>query len=392
MRMKPSRFAVVALLFLGSALAAAAQDAPARPVKVRVTAEQANLRESADIGSSIVQMIPEGAVLDADRKEGEWYFVRFTLEDGGVIGGFIHESLVEVVGGPAPAPPPEERTAPAARPRERGPRSGGIGRIEKPEFRTGSFPLELSVSAGAGPVSPRQLNDGTKGYAAYTGAVLGIPVPGSPDTLGLALLAGFELTYRVSPELAVGLGADYIRGANGDTLVFTDGLVTERLVTKPSARAVPVKLVVRYYPGAGFYARGGLGIYSARAGYLYRNVGAEAWEQWKGTASASGIGAEAALGGEWEIAPRTAFFAEAGFRLARFGGLTGKNVYTNSAGDAVTEPGTLYYFHRIAPDENAYPLLFVMGSPPEGEDIVDYRRAAVDLSGTAVRAGVRFRF
>ena len=59
---------VVAFVFLSAAvtLAAAAQIAPARPRKVKITAEQANLREKPDIGSSIVQMIPNGAALEAD--------------------------------------------------------------------------------------------------------------------------------------------------------------------------------------------------------------------------------------------------------------------------------------------------------------------------------------
>src|SRR5512137_2694708 len=97
MRMKSIVISLLVTLAAGVMSVAAAQDAPARATKIKVTAEQANLREKPDIGSSIVQQIPEGTVLEADRKEGEWYFVRYTLEDGGVIGGWIHESLVEVV-------------------------------------------------------------------------------------------------------------------------------------------------------------------------------------------------------------------------------------------------------------------------------------------------------
>ena len=101
MRMRSCLLAVLVVGLVAAPLLAAAQAAPG-PVKIKVTAEQANLREKPDIGSGIVQQIPEGTVLDADRKEGEWYFVRYTLEDGGVIGGYIHESLVQVVEGAAP--------------------------------------------------------------------------------------------------------------------------------------------------------------------------------------------------------------------------------------------------------------------------------------------------
>ena len=393
MRFKTAGLVVAALLVLGPGPAAAGQVAPApRPVKLKVAAEQANLREKPDIGSAIVQMIPEGTVLQADGRDGEWYFVRYALEDGGVIGGFIHESLVEVLGEAAPAPAPKA-PEPAPPPgRERRPRTGGIGRIERPEFRSGSVPLEISFSAGAGPVAPRHLNDGTKGYAGYAGAVLGLPAPDAPDTVGLAVAAGFELVYRASPRLAVGLGADWVRGAAGDELLFESETASETLVTKPAARAVPVKLIVRYYPGAGFFVRGGLGVYAVKAAYLYRHVREDGWEQWKGQATGGGLGAEAALGGEWKVASRTLLFAEAGFRYARFGGLTGTGVYANSTGDSRTEPGTLYFFRRTAPDGETYPLLFVLAEPPEGEDIVDARRAVLDLSGTAVRVGIRYRF
>src|SRR5512143_550423 len=106
MAMNPRRiwFAAVILIFsaaVSAALPAAGQE---RSIRVKGTAEQANLRERPDISSAVVQQIPEGTVLEADKKEGEWYLVRYTLEDGGVIAGYIHESLVTVVEGEAVAP------------------------------------------------------------------------------------------------------------------------------------------------------------------------------------------------------------------------------------------------------------------------------------------------
>ena len=57
-------------------------------IKLRVTAEQANVREKPDIVSAILQQFPEGATLEAERKEGEWYAVLLEKEGGGfVLGG-----------------------------------------------------------------------------------------------------------------------------------------------------------------------------------------------------------------------------------------------------------------------------------------------------------------
>ncbi len=391
MRVTRTVLSVLTILVLGAAVLAAAPGGQARPAKVKVTAEQANLREKPDIGSSIVQQIPEGAVLEADRKDGEWYFVRYVLEDGGVLGGWIHESLVEVVEA-APAAraiEPDRRTAaPAKRPS----RPVRIGKIRMPDLRTGDLPLEFAVSGGLGSVAPRDINDATRGYAGWTAAENGVAAPPSPGLLRLGYVFGFELNYRFSPRLAFGIGADYLRAARRDETAYEDPAFTETLVTRPAARAVPVKLLVRYYPGAGFYVRGGLGVYAVKAAYLYRHELPDPGgsRQMKGEATGSGIGAEAAFGGEWKFGARTVFFVEAGFRLARFGRLTGKNIVTDFAGSVTTEPGTLYFVRETAADGNDYPLLYVSGSAPD--DAVEARRAVVNLSGTAARAGVRFRF
>lgn len=379
------------ILAVGTGLFAAPPGAQDRPTRIKITAEQANLREKPDIGSSIVQQIPEGVVVEADRKDGEWYFVRYTLEDGGVIGGWIHESLVEVVEAGTIARVEREKEQEAAPARRRG-RPIRIGKIEMPELSTGGIPLEFAFSAGLGYVAPRDLNRGTRGYADANAADHGVAAPPPAGVLHIAYLFGFEVTYRLTPRLAVGLGADYMRAANKDRTEYEDPAFTETLVTRPAARTVPFKILARYYPGAGFYVRGGLGIYSVKASYLYRHELPESsdWRQLKGEASGSGLGGEAAFGGEWEIAPRTVFFAEAGVRMARFGKLTGTNTTTHLTGQVVTEPGTLFYVSRVAEDGNTYPLVYVAASAPV--DAADSRRAVVDLSGASVRAGVRYRF
>jgi hypothetical protein len=385
MRVRPALFFLLALT-AGAMLLPAAQKAPAGAAKVKVVAEQANLREKPDIGSSIVQQIPEGTVLDADKKEGEWYFVRYALEDGGVIGGWIHESLVEVVSGTAPVPQAAQPPAAGAPP------PAGSGAATAAGSGHGSFPLEISFSIGPSSMAPRDLNDGTRGYVDWYGASIGIPAPSGVDILHLAVVGGVELSYSISPRLAVGLAVDGLSGSDADTVAFVDLNTSETLSTHPSVSATPVKATARYYPGAGFYLRAALGVYSVRAGYVFRHEYDNVWEQWKGTAKASALGGEAAFGGEWRIAARTAVFVEAGFRMASFSELTGESVYTNSAGESLTEPGTLYFFHKTAGGSTAYPIIAVRASEPAESGVVDARRAEINISGTALRVGVRYRF
>jgi hypothetical protein len=386
MRMRSGLLVFLLALIIGATLLPASQKVPARTVKIRVTAEQANLREKPDIGSSIVQQIPEGAVLEADKKEGEWYFVRYTLEDGGVIGGWIHESLAEVVEEAGPAPAAVTPPAPAA------PRPAATGQARFRGSRADSFPLELAVSGGIGTLAPRDLNNGTRGFADWVSASVGLPATEPADILHAGLLADVELSYRLSPRLALGLGASALSARNGDKIVLTDQVLTETISTKPSITGGAVKLTARFYPGAGFYIRGALGVYSAKAGYRFRDEGDGSWEEWRGSATAAGLGGEAAFGGEWAVGKRTDVFVEAGFRMASFEELRGQNVYTNSEGERLTETGILYFFHKTAADENDYPLLAVRESPPAEAGVVDSRRARINLSGTAVRVGFRYRF
>jgi hypothetical protein len=370
-------FLVVSLA--GAPLFAAAQKAPAR---VKVIAEQANLREKPDIGSSIVQQIPEGTVLEADRKEGEWYFVRYTLEDGGVIGGWLHESLVEPVAGGTPVPAAVPTAAVPAQ-------SSGTASARS---ETSAFPLEISVSAGVATLAPRDLNDGARGFPDWFGAMVGIPAPETADILHLGSAAEIELAYRISPRLAIGLGAGYLHAANGDKMTFADELDTRTVSTKPSVSSGSVKATVRFYPGAGLYLRGALGLYSVKAGYLYRIEGDGTWTESKGSATATSLGAEAAFGGEWAVGSRTAFFAEAGLRMAGVDELTGENTDSSSADVKVIETGTLYFFGRMAADGNDYPLVAVRASAPAGTDYVGTRRAEINLSGMSLRVGFRYRF
>jgi hypothetical protein len=374
-------------VILALALLCPAQETPARPMKVKVTAEQANLREKPDIGSAIVQQIAEGTVLEADKKEGEWFFVRYPLEDGGVIGGYIHESLVEVVDQGA-APAPKEKASTGALPRGEHVTASQQANSLGPDAPH----LEFSVSAGTGWTAPRDLNDGAQGFADYQGAFLGLPASGPVDALHLATLVGLELSYRVSPLLSLGLGIDYFWGANRGRVEFTNGIFSETLDTRPSVRAVPVKLGVRFYPGKGFYIRGSLGVYFVKAGYLYRLEREASWQEWKGTATARRFGAEAAFGGDWKVGANTSFFVEAGFRMANLSGLSGQDVYRNSDGETLTEEGTLTYFRKEGADTRVYPHLFIGDSKLTEAGVVDSRRAGINLSGMALRAGIRYRF
>jgi len=388
-------FAVILLasLALGApALSAAAQDPPR--IRLRISADQANIRESPDIGSAMLQQIPQGTELDAERKEGEWYLVRYVLEDGGVRSGWIHESLVTVVSAPAGAvgreparsretPAPARRTPPVERP---------ISVERRPSARPAGPLFSLAVSSGGNYVAGGDLNAGTLGLADYYGALAGVSSSTPAGTLHLTYILGLEASLAVRPGLWVGLGLDYFQGESTSVLEFARGATPDIVRTGPRLSALPIKATLTYYPWPFLYAKGALAWYLMTCGYDYRYEKGESFLSWEGDTSKSGLGAELAVGGEWEFYPGTFLFAEGTARYAKFSGFEGRNVTTNSEGHSAVEEGTLWTFLvRTAPG-TAFPVLFVRAARPSEAGVEEPRPASVNFSGASLRVGVRLKF
>ncbi len=399
--MNSKQICFVAVILVFAAVAAAPPAAgQERTIRVRVAAEQANLRERPDISSAVVQQIPQGTVLEADKKEGEWYLVRYVLEDGGVIAGYIHESLVTVVEGEVAAPvKPVQPVQPPVRGTETRPAAGArpstAGSAVSRSYPGSTFSFDVSL--GGGGVDAADLSDGAQGLADSYAALTGVAASGRTDRLRVAYQASVEAYYHVTPWLAVGAGVEFIRGSNASRVAYSDtlALVDQYLSVRPAVKAVPVKLCVRFYPGSGFYFRGALGYYFATASYKYRHgtPGVPGtWNEWSGSADGHCLGAEGGIGGEWGIARHMAIFAEASFRLARIESLSGTGTTSDSEGASSTVSGSLWYYRSLDANLQNDPIVMVLESRPSEAGVSNVRLATFSLSGTALRAGLRFRF
>ena len=109
-------------------------------------------------------------------------------------------------------------------------------------------------------------------------------------------------------------------------------------------------------------------------------------------AAGAGVGAGAAVGGEWEFYPGLFLVGEADFRFAKIGGFTGKDISANSDGESYTEQGTLYYFQGRAGSQEDFPLVFIRSDMPTEAGVSAPREAKVNFSGMSLKAGIRFRF
>lgn len=64
---------------------------------VRVIVENTSIRLKPDLQSEIIRTPPLGSVFEVEKKEGDWYEIKFKSELGVFLPGFIHEMYVELV-------------------------------------------------------------------------------------------------------------------------------------------------------------------------------------------------------------------------------------------------------------------------------------------------------
>ena len=403
------RTVIVSLALLLLPLVPEAQEKPAPTFKIKVTAELANIRDTPDIGSPIVQQLPEGTVLRAEKKEGEWYMVRFTRDDGLVARGYIHESLVEAL---EPVPIEEVKIEPLKKEKAPPEQTEETGALRKTEpVRTGEKPVSpvvqterlaaelpaektfgFSILAGANLVAVDDLNAGARGLADYYGAVMGTQGEGGVGALHLTYILSAEVSYGLLPGLYLTVGADYFSGRRTSRVDFAADDLPDAVVTRPRVQAIPIKVGIAYYPLPYLYAKCTFQYLFAKANYLYRFERGTFWREWQGEAKASGPGAGAAFGGEWEFYPGLFLVGEAEFRIARIGGFRGKDISTDSDGESYSEQGTLYYFQKRAGGQEDFPLVFIRSDVPAEAGISGPREAKVSFSGMSLKVGIRVRF
>jgi len=375
-------------------------------IKLRVTAEQANIREKPDIMSAILQQLPEGATLEAERKEGEWYAVLVEKEEGGFNLGYVHESLVMVMEEARPEPPQQkerdEEPEPAvAKPVEE--------KREEPLWlppQTSPVPAEkekkerLSVAfwLGGRHAAVGDLNDGAKGLARYYESRLGAFGDGEVEAIHFGYLLGAEVRIPLSSQLALSLGAEYSSGEATSSVAFKEGSSEALYSTKPWLRTTPISLALLYYPLRFLYVKAGLDYTFARCAYFYRfstpdpYEQSEFWQSWTGEASSSGFGYQLGLGLEWPVGSRISLLAEAAFRQGRLGDLEGEDFYQESTKYQSRERGTLYRIQATAGGPEIFPLVFIRDREPTEAGVLDVRKAELDLSGYSLRLGLKVRF
>ncbi len=409
-RAKAVRTLVVAVMIAAAAGLLRAQAVRAKdvPARVRVSAEQANIREKPDIGSAMIAQVPGGTVLKVRQRDGDWYLVLYPRDDGTEAPGYIHASLVvpaepagseaERAPGPVKTVPPKTDVPREAKPETPPPARPALPGAERPSGRTVAEPSSsggsgyaITFAGGGNYALGGDLNKGLQGLSDYYADVLQSVPATNVSPLHLSYVFGAEALLPVVPDLFVAIGIDYFHGRNS-SLVDFGGEGTDTLQATPTLSALPVKASLVYYPVAGVYLKGGLGYYFVRCGYDYRLDSGSSWREWEGRASSQGLGAEAAVGGEWEVYPRAFLFVEGLLRYARVGGFQGTTTVLGTGQATYTEQGSLWIYTAKGNGSAEYPLLFIRERAPSEAGVMSTADAKVDFSGAALRLGIRIRF
>lgn len=354
-------------------------------IKIRVVAEQANVRIRPDIGSPIITHLPQGTTLDSQGKEGDWFRVKVQSEEGETVTGYIHESLVIPL---EDIPPAEEKTEK---------RVVSPEKKEQPkvkfyvEERRRALSPGLSFTAGANYMSAGELNDGAKGLGQFFSDNLGKEGEGEVAPLHLSYIIGADFVIPLSSSLFFSLGADSFFGQKESQVAFaSDPKAT--YTTRPRIQALPLRLTLGIYPFSFLYIRAGVEYYFARCRYFYRFERGDYWKEWQGNADSHGLGFLGAFGLEWKLVANLAAVFEVFGRTARIRGFKGTDLSRDSSGLMHSEEGKLYSFEvRTSPGDSAQ-LLFIRSSPPSEAGVLNAREAEVNLSGIALRAGFKIRF
>jgi hypothetical protein len=365
-------------------------------IKLRVTAEQANIREKPDITSAILLQVQEGSFLEAEKKEGEWYAVRVEQESGGLVSGYVHESLVT----PVEPPKPEEKAAPVKekpvpeKPEDRKKPQAMLPALVTPPPQPEERPEHFSLSLwwGARYAKVGDLNAGADGLASYYAATLGAAAEGDVTSLHLGYVAGGELQLPLGSGFYFALGAEYFSSDASSTVTFGPPESQKAYLTTPGVQAIPVSLSILFYPVRFLNLRAGLDYSLARCTYLYRFEESDFWQKWKGRANSGGLGYHFGVGADWRIFSHLSLVAEALYRHSRVKGFEGEGVYQESAGDETSIKGKLYFFRAATSGDESVPVLFLREKVPTEPGVSDVREAELDLTGLSLRAGLKITF
>ena len=384
----PVAFAILACL---ATLAAGGQQAP---VKLKVTAEIANVRLKPSIGSVIIRQIPEGNILESIGREGEWYIVKLEPDDRGNTSGYVHESLVlpldETV---RPPRKPQIIDLEPKKPAEQVVTETPVSAREETAEISGEAGWSVSVTAGGQYTLGGELNKASQAFADFFATRSGVLGDAETDAIHLSFAFGGELAFDMLPGVALVVGADFYSGSGTSQVNFNRTKATDVYTAKPRFQAIPVRLGIALSPVREITIKAGISYTIARCGYSFSFAQDDFSQTMTGEADGAGIGAWGALALELPLSDNMGFIVEASGHYAPLKNFEGTGTYSDSNTEsAVAEKGKLWAYDFVQGGKTISPLILIRSQRPAEAYVENAREATIDFSGMSIKAGIKVRF
>jgi len=271
-----------------------------------------------------------------------------------------------------------------------------------PGIKAGELKFGLRLSGGMAYFNLGDVNASIRGRVDYfkeESKKAGYPLSGDLQSLHFGLDAGVDLFLFLNPRLAFSLGSGYIAGSagkGGQGLTIQETSETIHTTNELRVQAIPITLGVYYFFPLGsdlrLYAGAGASYYATK--FKNSNKGDTEYGYWVDYQEDNGygVGMSGSLGFEFNVAPAVAVFLEGSGQFAKIGNFEGKGEYTSTF-DHETWTGKLYYYESYEWwTDRWYPTLDTLPEKPAESWMRNIREGIVDLSGFALRAGLRIQF
>ncbi|HEX9902694.1 MAG TPA: hypothetical protein VGB72_07515 [Acidobacteriota bacterium] len=253
--------------------------------------------------------------------------------------------------------------------------------------------LSIRLYGGLNFLSGGELNKAAEGYGTEWADLFeggGYTVSGKFAPAHLGMNFGGEFIFQFSPNMAVGLGAEYIQSSKSSALGFSPALPPLVEVSwEPEFSAIPIAATFYFFlPSGGslkFFLNAGLGYYLAKAGFNHN------WWfivpiHWEAKTTGGGLGFHGGVGLELGLSPLVGIIAEVKGRYASFSNFEGSVHWSfpGYPGTDYTVDGNLWAF-----DSDGKTFVWLDSVEPAGDDP---RQAKVDFSGFSFLAGIIIHF
>jgi len=367
---------------------------PADQVRLKVTAELANIRLKPSIGSVIIRQIPEGSVLESLRKEGEWYLVKLEADDRGNVSGYVHESLVLPMEETAPPDRKSRLIEPEIkRPAEAAGREEPVISQESAAEPAGGTGWAVALTAGGQYTFGGEINSAAQAFADFFATRSGVVGDADVAPIHLSFVFGGEISFDMAPGISLVMGADFYSATAASQVNYLLPRTTDVYLTKPRFQAIPIRLGLALYPIRTFAIKAGISYTIARCGYSYSYSQDSFSQEMAGEADGAGLGAWGGLALELPLSENFAFLVEAAGHFAQLSGFKGTGTYSDSNATAATEEtGKLWAYDYTQAGRTISPLLLIRAQRPAEAYVENAREAKIDFSGASLKAGIKVRF